>query len=211
MLYVCIRDHPFNVKGVGVWFFGGKFFSDILRALYAFKKLVFVEKNNVTTTCCETNFCCVANQKTIAPPPFKLNVCSLISELRGLFLAQLPWWLYNILYKSDSNDVIGLVPDQDWRRPTCSYGQDCRTMVKITSTILNLESRDLSIIQSGINEKSTINIPHNEYALSMMIITKANYSYVYHLFANNSSSHSISQISEGYIIRSVWYGCYTYT
>ena len=51
--------------------------KNILLALCALKNIVFVEKNNVATTCREKNFCCAAKRKkyiltpkkTIAPPP----------------------------------------------------------------------------------------------------------------------------------------------
>ena len=58
--------------------------NNILLAFCALKIIIFVEKNNVATTCYEIKFCCAAKRKkifipkkTIAPPPFKLNGCSL--------------------------------------------------------------------------------------------------------------------------------------
>ena len=59
--------------------------KNILLALCALKNVVFVEKNNVATSCrkrkillrCEAKTNILTPKKTIAPPPLKLNGRSL--------------------------------------------------------------------------------------------------------------------------------------
>ena len=48
-----IREHPFNLKGGGIFSVSTFDGENILKALNALKTIVFVEKNNVATTCRE--------------------------------------------------------------------------------------------------------------------------------------------------------------
>ena len=106
-LFVLIRERPFNFKGGGLWFFGRNQFSvckfaskknyvsekwaeqNILLALCALNIIVFIEKNNVATTCREEkNSAALQSEKKCfdseknhgppsPPPPLKLNGSSI--------------------------------------------------------------------------------------------------------------------------------------
>ena len=97
-----IREHPFNLKG----FFGENFFLSLkwtgiffLLALCALKNIVYVERKKCRDNLsrkknllrCEAKQNILTPKKTIAPPPFKLNGCSLTNKYNMLTFNIIIW------------------------------------------------------------------------------------------------------------------------